>query len=411
MNKIKAALLAAMIAVPSLTMAQDANLEYATALRHYKFFDNWFVGIYGGITSPLGENVRPREFFRFDTQRANGSLVIGKSFSPSFAVRLAGNYTKQVGILDRSAIVRSRANGYSGRGYYDFKHVSAFLEAVPNFTNIFSSYKETRRFNVLGFLGVGFVQRFGLDETMPKTLRDVSGYQTTDFSENLEDKATFAARVGLGASYMLNKYFDINLEALLSVTDDGLDGIRYDDKYDGWTNLNLGLVYHFVDHYGDHRFKYRTAGLDYDLSDIQRKINDAKKDLEDAKKEKNAKIKQRRILDMTVSFIIDKYYITDVQKRNVEAVANYMKEHPGVNVTICGFADVETAYPAYNMRLSKRRVTSVFNMLVNEFGVDPNRLSIDYKGDVVQPYSLKNEWNRVVVFALDEYETESVISE
>ncbi len=114
---------------------------------------------------------------------------------------------------------------------------------------------------------------------------------------------------------------------------------------------------------------------------------------------------------MTVSFIIDKYYITDVQKRNVEAVANYMKSHPEVNVTICGFADVETAYPAYNMRLSKRRVTSVFNMLVNEFGVDPNRLSIDYKGDVVQPYSLKNEWNRVVVFALDEYETESVISE
>ena len=387
MNKIKATLLAAMIAVPSLTMAQDANLEYATALRHYKFFDNWFVGIYGGITSPLGENVRPREFFRFDTQRANASLVIGKSFSPSFAVRLAGSFAKQVGILDRSAILRSRDAGYKGRGYYDFKHISAFIEAVPNFTNIFSSYKETRRFNVLGFLGVGFVQRFGLDETMPKTLRDVDGYQPSDFS------------------------VDINLEALLSVTDDGLDGIRYDDKYDGWTNLNLGLVYHFVDHYGDHRFKYRTAGLDYDLADIQRRVNDARKDLEDAKKEKNAKIKQRRILDMTVSFIIDKYYITDVQKRNVEAVANYMKEHPGVNVTICGFADVETAYPAYNMRLSKRRVTSVFNMLVNEFGVDPNRLSIDYKGDVVQPYSLKNEWNRVVVFALDEYETESVISE
>ncbi len=411
MNKIKATLIAAMIALPTLTMAQDNDLEYATALRHYTFFDNWFVGLYGGTTSPLGENVRPRETFRFDTQRGNASLVIGKSFSPGFAVRLAGSYTKQVGILERTAVLKSRDAGINTHGYYDFKLASGFIDAVPNFTNIFSKYKETRRWNVLGILGVGFVTRWDLDKTMPKTLKDVKGYQVTDFDDATRNKTFFAVRAGLGLSYMLNKYFDINLEGMIHATDDDLDGIRYDDKYDGWINLNLGLVYHFLDHYGDHRFKYRTAGLDYDLSDIHRKINDAKKDLEDAKKEKNAKIKQRRILDMTVSFIIDKYYITDVQKRNVEAVANYMKSHPEVNVTICGFADVETAYPAYNMRLSKRRVTSVFNMLVNEFGVDPNRLSIDYKGDVVQPYSLKNEWNRVVVFALDEYETESVISE
>lgn len=411
MNKIKATLIAAVIALPTLTMAQDNELEYATALRHYKFFDNWFVGIYGGTTSPLGENVRPRETFRFDTQRGNASLVIGKSFSPGFALRIAGSYTKQVGILERTSVMKSRDAGINTHGYYDFKLASGFIDAVPNFTNIFTKYRETRRWNVLGILGVGFVTRWDLDNTMPKTLRDVKGYQVTDFEEATKNKTFFAVRAGLGLSYMLNKYFDINLEAMIHATDDDLDGIRYDDKYDGWMNLNLGLVYHFLDHYGDHRFKYRTAGLDYDLSDIHRKINEAKQDLEDAKKEKNAKIKQRRILDMTVSFIIDKYYITDVQKRNVEAVANYMKSHPDVNVTICGFADVETAYPAYNMRLSKRRVTSVFNMLVNEFGVDPNRLSIDYKGDVVQPYSLKNEWNRVVVFALDEYETESVISE
>ena len=75
-----------------------------------------------------------------------------------------------------------------------------------------------------------------------------------------------------------------------------------------------------------------------------------------------------------------------------------------LDVVICGFADVETAYPSYNMRLSKRRVTSVFRMLVDKYGVDPNHLSIDYMGDTVQPYDRKNEWNRVVVFVLQPHE-------
>ena len=104
---------------------------------------------------------------------------------------------------------------------------------------------------------------------------------------------------------------------------------------------------------------------------------------------------------MTVSFIIDKYNITDIQKKNVEAVANYIKAHDDVNVVVTGYADVQTAYPAYNMKLSERRAKAVYNMLVNEFGVDPDRLRMDYKGDTVQPYARKNEWNRVVVFILE----------
>ena len=37
-------------------------------------------------------------------------------------------------------------------------------------------------------------------------------------------------------------------------------------------------------------------------------------------------------------------------------------------------------------------------MMVDEFNVDPSRSRVDYKGDTIQPYQKKNEWNRVVVF-------------
>ena len=78
-----------------------------------------------------------------------------------------------------------------------------------------------------------------------------------------------------------------------------------------------------------------------------------------------------------------------------------MQDNPDVTLTVTGFADVKTAYPAYNLKLSERRAKAVYNCLVKEFGVDPNRLKIDYKGDTIQPYELKNEWNRVVIFVLD----------
>ena len=104
------------------------------------------------------------------------------------------------------------------------------------------------------------------------------------------------------------------------------------------------------------------------------------------------------ILNTTVSFIIDRSSITDIQMKNVAEVAKYIEEHPDVNIVITGYADVKTAYPEYNMKLSKRRAESVRDALVKKFKVDPSRLRIDYKGDTVQPFEMKNEWNRVVIF-------------
>ena len=99
---------------------------------------------------------------------------------------------------------------------------------------------------------------------------------------------------------------------------------------------------------------------------------------------------KNEMLGMTVSFIIDKYNITDIQKKNVAEAAKYLEDHPEVNLIITGYADVQTGNPAYNLKLSQRRAEAVCNMMVKEFGVDPSRIRVDYKGDSLQPYQLKN---------------------
>ena len=406
MNKIKTMMIGLMLAMPFASWASSAVQEDSvTSLKHYKFLDNMFVGIHVGPTSGLVENMRPRDYFKLGAHHIGGGITIGKNFSPEFGVRIGGYYMNTTGVVNKISREKAEAaKGYDGDGFYTIKNINGYIDALPNLTNIFSQYKESRRLNVLGIFGIGFTHSNGFDTD------DFAKYDVDRYIEALDTKKRtfFSARAGLGLAYKLCEALDLTFEATVNATDDGFDGFRYDDKYDGYTTGLFGLTYHFKDHYGDRRFKYRTVGDDLGLDDLNNKINQTRKDLEDAKN-RHGKILQQRILDMTVSFPIDKYFISDIQKRNVEAVANYIKSHPDMNVVICGYADVETAYPAYNMRLSKRRVTSVFNMLVNEYGVNPNRLRIDYKGDTLQPYERKNEWNRVVVFVLEPVEEKATI--
>jgi hypothetical protein len=82
-----------------------------------------------------------------------------------------------------------------------------------------------------------------------------------------------------------------------------------------------------------------------------------------------------------------------------------METHPNIDVVVTGYADVQTAYPKYNMMLSQKRAQAVYTMLVDEFNVDPNRLSMDYKGDEEQPFEIVNEWNRAVVFYIKPHDS------
>lgn len=58
-------------------------------------------------------------------------------------------------------------------------------------------------------------------------------------------------------------------------------------------------------------------------------------------------------------------------------MARYLKKHPEARLELVGYADRETAYPSYNLKLSQRRVNTVRDYLVNECGIDPSRLIID----------------------------------
>ena len=80
----------------------------------------------------------------------------------------------------------------------------------------------------------------------------------------------------------------------------------------------------------------------------------------------------------------------------MQRVADFMMKYKDATVTIVGYADKGTGNPKINVGYAERRAARCKDELVNKFGCDPARISIDSKGDTVQPF-LENDKNRCVI--------------
>lgn len=96
-----------------------------------------------------------------------------------------------------------------------------------------------------------------------------------------------------------------------------------------------------------------------------------------------------------VFFALNSSAIRNAEKMKIEKLAEFMKEHTECNITISGYADKQTGNADINMRLSKKRAENVATQL-KEMGIDSQRITVDYKGDTVQPFSTREE-NRVSI--------------
>lgn len=402
MKKIATIFAAFFCTVPLLaqTIEDDAawklKADTVRALKPYKGGDNWFISIQGGVNHSLSENARFGSFG--DMTKPSFALSVGKYFSPAIGARLQFAYMKQESRANSEAI-EAYPQIY-GDGNYGFNVFGGYLDGLFNLNNIFGQYRESSRFSVVGILGMGFNTSGGFDDKV-KAWDKAPSEGFAPYKVYTESKTYFALRGGLQFNYILSKAFDLGLEATFNATDDGYNGTRYDRKWDSYANVMLGLTYHFKDQYGDRRFRYTELNDQSMIDDLNRQINEERAKVQPEPEpvvEVKKEVVKNEVLGMTVSFAIDKYNITDIQKKNVAEAAKYLEEHTDVNLIVTGYADVQTAYPAYNLKLSERRAKAVYDMMVKEFGVDPSRIRIDFKGDTVQPYQIKNEWNRVVVF-------------
>ena len=85
-----------------------------------------------------------------------------------------------------------------------------------------------------------------------------------------------------------------------------------------------------------------------------------------------------------------------MEKMDAKKLAAYLNKYPEAKVVITGYADKKTGNTKINERLAKKRSQTVADMLINNFGIASSRISVDSKGDTVQPFE-QNDLNRVSI--------------
>ena len=84
-----------------------------------------------------------------------------------------------------------------------------------------------------------------------------------------------------------------------------------------------------------------------------------------------------------VTFSINSSKLTNKDRVNLGKIAEaFNKTDDSVVLAVTGYADEGTGTAKVNERLSRERAEAVYNCLVNEFGVKPEKLETDYKGGV-----------------------------
>ncbi|MDO5571262.1 MAG: OmpA family protein [Bacteroidales bacterium] len=214
-------------------------------------------------------------------------------------------------------------------------------------------------------------------------------------SQGIQAGNSFTFDAGTQLDYKFSKNWSIFVEAkgvIVNETFDGLVGGKTGDnnrEVEGFATVTAGITYRF----GGSKFK------------SYKKINPVT--LETVYYQQQPIVQEDIVEeDMTIPFIvrfrIDKYNIEDDQVLNIFKVAQYLKQNPDAKLDLAGYADKETAYPAYNLKLSKRRVEAVKNYIVDTYGIAPERINTEAKGDMERLYNEDYRWNRAVVMQIVE---------
>ena len=386
---------AALFAAPG-AIAQDAVVveeesvvvtENVPCKTHYYTTkrDNWFIQIGAGINAPMVDNALPKGKDGKIQMTAAYNFGFGKWFSPYLGWRF-----NAVG----GAIYWQNIN------YDKAKYVNASVELM---WDMFNSFKVNPRrvFSIVPFVGVGGTYVW-----------DYINPQGNDLQRNgkvRKDQWLLPVSAGIQFRFRLCKYVDFFAEGRFQLYGDNFNNTISGNPIEA----NLTAIGGFNFNIGGSDFRsYNPCDYLGYINTLNNQVNDLRGGLATTAAALAAAEAQLPCPEVTtapaeaaaapllstVRFKINSDVIEDYEQVNVYNIAQWMKANPNANVTIAGYADKDTGTSEYNMALSKRRAEAVRSALVNDYGINPDRLSMQAQGSSVQPYS-ENNWNRIVIFS------------
>lgn len=352
-------LLIAMLAVSStVAVAQEQRIKEEGKTI---FKPHWFIQAQVGAAHTVGEAAFT------DLMSPAAALNVGYKFAPAFGARIG-------------------VSGWQAKGgwvtppqTYQYKYLQGNIDIMADLSTLFCGFNPKRVFNGYLFGGVGLNRGFDNDEA---NALDTRTYELEYLWQ--EGKFLAAGRFGLGCDLRLNDRLSINIEANANALSD-----KFNSKKAGNCDWQLNALVGVSIKLGKSYTK--TAPVYYEPEPVVEQPKPAPV-VEKPQPKKEVVVEPMK---QNIFFALNSAKIQDDQQSKIASLIEYLEKNPAAKVNITGYADVNTGNPRINSKLSEKRANNVAEALKAK-GIAANRITIDFKGDTVQPYNTPEE-NRVSI--------------
>lgn len=350
-----------------------------------RFFDNWFIQAGAGASVYLGGQ-NAGEFS--NRIRPVFDISLGKWITPTIGLRTQFNYSPSM-----RQYSGSYSSPYTVRNgtMQKFNFLNLHGDVMWNLSAAISGYRENRVYEIIPYLGAGWVQ---------------TSYKDVDFRKN-----ELAVNFGIINKFRVSRAVDINLELRSTLANGRLDASNIKNRIDLPVAATIGLTYRFGKVKG---FKRAQVPTPVDYSDYNRRIrvlenensNLAGKNKQLADEIEVLRNRKPEVVSgeskisaspVALFFNLGKATLDKKELVNLEFyVKNAIKVDKNKTFTLIGSADSATGSKEVNQRLSEQRMQYVFDLLVNKYGVSQDRLIKKAEGDTNNRFD-EPALNRVVI--------------
>lgn len=388
------------------------GLMTAQAQKAYEtpgFFDNWSVGVDGGLTTPISNHAF------FGDMRGAFGLHLKKQVTPVLGVGFEG----LLGVNTSSWNKKNFQDIYAdylmdGRSATAIDNMYLGLYVSADLANLFCGYKADRFFTTEAVVGAGWGHEFYASNALfPMTM-------------NALDQNYFATKVGLNFNFNVCKNLTLALKPSVTFNMTGtkyqaLDvaqtSVAYNSKLAAF-NLLASVSYNFGP-----GFKAIEVKDQAEIDNLNAKVNALRGELDACAAKTAANVAAVKALQSELDecrakkpVVIEKisnnqqtiryvYYnvgsskIEKDQQPNVEMVAKYLENHKNAKVVVKGYASPE-GNQEFNIKLAAARAESVKVMLIEKYGIAADRIIA--QGEGISNMFVVNEWNRVSICTIED---------
>ena len=218
-----------------------------TALQTTKVLDNTYIGINGGVTTPM-------------------SLDKALPLNPIFGIRVGKDFTPVLGVnIEGTTWLGSNFDFKIGKN--TFRAVNVGVNPTINLTNLFKGYKGSpRKLEFITVTGLGWMYNFGtsINSLTSKTAIDLVWNPCSFLSFYVEP----------GVFWNLNQGEEHTTTSIINFTQEinQYNKVQF-NKNGAQLFVNLGVTYKFKTSNGTHNFKL------YNINDLNNEINSLRNEL------------------------------------------------------------------------------------------------------------------------------------